>query len=262
MRQFIAILKILSFFLVALVLSLPQIIILLFHKGKFSYILPQLTHRLICFIFRIKVRVEGQISAQNQTIFLSNHISYLDIPVIGTFVRASFVAKKDVKGWPLIGQLSQLQQTGFISRESKDALIERDSLSGMIERNKSLIIFPEGTSTEGISVYPFKSSLFASFLDRSNEDLLIQPFVIYVESINGKSPKSQEERDIYAWHINMETEMPAHLWRFAKSKGATIKLKFCPTILVKDFTDRKTLAKLCHETVSKELEKQIQNKGN
>ncbi|MBI1300386.1 MAG: 1-acyl-sn-glycerol-3-phosphate acyltransferase [Alphaproteobacteria bacterium] len=261
MRQLIAALKIFCFLGIAFIFSIPQLVILIFHKGQYAYTLPQLVHRIICFLFGIKVKIQGDISKEHQTIFLSNHISYLDIPVIGSCLKASFIAKEDVKSWPLIGILAQLQQTGFISRDKKDAVKERDSMSKMIERGKNLIIFPEGTSTEGILVHTFKSSIFSSFLRQKNQNLLIQPFVIFIEEVNGKPPRKQEERDLYAWHINMDTEMPVHLWNFAKTTGASVKLIFCTPIRVKDFTDRKMLAKLCHDTVSKELEKQIQSEG-
>lgn len=74
------------------------------------------------------------------------------------------------------------------------------------------------------------------------------------QKVNGKAPTTQELRDIYAWHRDMDTELPQHLWLFAKSKGAEIALSFQPVIISSDFEDRKTLARHCHEAVSNGVE--------
>ena len=127
-------------------------------------------------------------------------------------------------------------------------------LDAALNSGKNLIVFPEGTSTDGQSVLPFKSSLFKLFIGDAREGLLIQPFSVKVLSSNRKTPETQEDRDLYAWHIDMDMELPQHLWRFAQSRGAIIQLSFYRPVPAKDYNDRKTLAKLCHDTVSKGLE--------
>lgn len=250
MRSVIAAFKMLLFFSWCLFLVPFQIVVLLFSKGDAAYIGPYIWHKGVCVILGLKVVVHGQPNIKEQTLYVSNHLSYLDIPVIGTVLRASFVAKKDVSSWPVFGFLSKLQQTAFIDRSRGAAVRESSALDSMIEAGKSLIIFPEGTSTDGRSVLPFKSSLFALALKDANKHVLIQPFTIKMESIDGKEPTTQEIIDIYSWHRDMTTELPAHLWRFAKSKGATISLFFHPAINSENYSDRKKLALVCQETVS------------
>ncbi len=241
------------FFFWSLLIVPTQLILLSFHRGKKAYVIPQLWHKGVCRIFGIKVKIEGTPLQLQQALYVSNHLSYLDIPVIGTVLKASFVAKKEVASWPVFGFLSKLQQTAFIERSRNAAARETGALGTLLNDGKSLIIFPEGTSTDGREVLPFKSSVFSLSLTEQ-ADLLIQPFTLTMELVNTYPPETQELRDLYAWHREMDTELPSHLWRFAKSKGATISLHFHPYIKASDFDDRKTLAKHCHETVCMKTE--------
>ncbi len=250
MRIIIASLKIFAFALIVLLIIPTQSLWLLFSKGPNSYILPRLWHWATCKIFRVKVRVEGDYSHDHQKLFMSNHVSYIDIPVIGSVVKASFVAKSDVASWPVFGFLSHLQQTAFISRRRTAIAGEKKAIGKLVASGRELIIFPEGTSTDGQSVLDFKSSLFAIALDEGNDGLYVQPMTLRVDgSDGGGAPKTQEERNLYSWHVEMDTPLAEHLWRFAKHRGADITLIFHAPIKATDFDSRKTLAKACHARV-------------
>lgn len=245
-------------FALTCILLIPMQIVLttVMGYGQPAYILPRIWHRIICRAFGIKVIVLGKPHTEGQAIFVGNHLSYLDIPAIGSVLKCSFVAKKDVADWPVFGTLARLQQTGFIDRSRSAARNERSAIGSMIEDGKTLVIFPEGTSTDGREVLPFKSSLFSLMLQGENPGLVIQPFTVSLRSANGQSPHTQEVRDIYAWHRDMDTELPVHLWRFAKSRGAVIVLHFHPALKAETHTDRKALAKICHERVALGLAEQ------
>lgn len=253
MRILIAVLKLLAFALITLWVIPTQLLILAFHKGPGAYIAPKLWHKGVCLIFGIRLFVEGKPVQNQQTLFMSNHLSYLDIPVLGSLITASFVAKKDVEGWPLFGFLATLQQTAFIDRSRTAAAKEMHNLNALIKTGKSLILFPEGTSTDGRTLRPFKSSLFAAPLESENPDLLIQPVSLEMEQVNGRAVETQKDRDLYSWHIDMDTELPVHLWLFALTSGARIKIKFHPPLRVAEFQDRKVLAGACYEHVRSAL---------
>lgn len=253
MPSIIATLKIVLFLLWCLPMVPVQLLVLCFTKGKLAYFTPYIWHKGVCLIFGLRVKISGAPYKDSQTLYVSNHLSYLDIPVIGTVLRASFVAKKDVANWPVFGFLSKLQQTAFIERSRGAAAKEANALDSMMQAGKNLIVFPEGTSTDGRDVIPFKSSLFSLALKDLDQPLSIQPFSILIESVDGKTPDTQNLRDLYAWHRDMDTELPSHLWRFAKSRGAVIRLVFHAPIQARNFEDRKTLAKYCHEQVCKEV---------
>ncbi len=253
MRFLIACIKFLFFILLCLVVVPTQLVVLLLHKGNGAYIMPWLWQKAVCKIFRINIQITGTPYTDTQTIYIGNHISYLDIPAVGSILRASFVAKKDVASWPVFGFLSKLQQTAFISRSREDAKKEKHALDTMLDEGKSLIIFPEGTSTDGCEVLPFKSSLFSIAYKEGLEDIRIQPITINMTRVDKREIKTQDDRDIYSWHLNMDTPLEKHLWRFALSRGATISLNFHDVLKASDLKDRKTLAKACYNAVSNGL---------
>lgn len=243
MRDVILLAKGALFFLWCLVMVPPQILVLLFTRGPAAYTIPQIWHRGICRIFGLRVVVTGTPLHDRQTLFVANHVSYLDIPVMGSILRASFVAKNEVAGWPVFGWLSRLQQTAFISRSRADAQREKNALSNMIAAGKSIILFPEGTSTDGRDVAPFKSSLFSLTLENTDRVMTIQPVTLVIETVDGHPATGQDMRDLYAWYGDMT--MPPHLAAFTRSRGATIRLVFHPPIDPAGFADRKALADAC-----------------
>jgi len=254
MRVVIASLKFLAFSLLCLIFVPPQIIILLFTKGDASRVLPMIWMKCVCFVFGIRVKISGAPHKREQIIVMCNHLSYLDIPVIGSVIGYSFVAKADVAKWPLFGFLAGLRQTAYVVRGSSDPELASKGVEECLRRGESLIVFPEGTSTDGQSVIEFKTGIFARALDAGVADLKIQPACIKVMRVDGRMSVSQDDRDLYAWHRDMTTELPAHLWRFAKSHGAEMYVMFDTPIAVCDYDDRKMLAKDTHKAVSKGYE--------
>lgn len=257
MRSVIAGFKLFAFAIIALLVIPTQSTVLLFTKGPGAYHLPRLWHSGVCWIFRIKYETRGHPATDHQTLYMSNHVSYLDIPVIGSILKASFVAKSEVAGWPVFGFLSTLQQTAFMERKRTAIVREAQTLKGRIDAGKSLIIFPEGTSTDGQEVLPFKTSLFSLALPEDRTHLMVQPMTLKLIEVDGRKPATQEDRDIYSWHIKMDTDLPEHLWRFAKSKGAKVRIIFHEPLRAADFEDRKILAKACHDNVSKGLQTEL-----
>jgi 1-acyl-sn-glycerol-3-phosphate acyltransferase len=253
MQKFAAVLKLAAFALNCLWVIPTQSLVLFITKGPASYYLPQLWHRALCFFFGIRWEIEGEPCTDRQVLYMSNHLSYLDIPMIASILRASFVAKSEVEGWALFGYLSTLQQTAFIQRKRSAIAREKKALQDRINEGESLIIFPEGTSTSGLEVLPFKSSLFALALGEDKPDLYIQPITIQLLEIDGHPPRSKEEQDLYAWPRDVDIDLHVHLWRFALTSGAKLRLTFHSPLRARDFADRKVLAKTCHDNVSKGL---------
>ena len=260
MRSFIASLKMLGFVIACLIAVPPQIIIMLFTKGPAAQILPQLWMKLLCAVFGIRITVEGKPYRDGQLITMSNHLSYLDIIVIGSIIPDSFVSKADVAKWPVFGFLAGLRRTAYVIRGSSDPKIASEGVENRLREGDSLVIFPEGTSTDGREVIDFKTGVFARALDAEVEDLIIQPLTLHVTSSDKRPIQTQDDRDLYAWHRDMDDdfELQHHLWRFAKTRGADIKLIFHEPIRAHDYEDRKTLAKATHKPVSSGLQNSIE----
>ncbi|PJB71637.1 MAG: 1-acyl-sn-glycerol-3-phosphate acyltransferase [Alphaproteobacteria bacterium CG_4_9_14_3_um_filter_47_13] len=250
MGHFRAILKFGQFFFWCAVLIPVQITITTFSRRQAAYILPHFFHKRVCRIFQINVETTGAPLEKGQFLYIGNHISYLDISVITAVLPVSFVAKQEVANWPFFGLLAKLQQTAFIDRARHASKKGRTALQDRLKDGKSLVLFPEGTSSDGKTILPFKSTLF-SILDKGESDLLVHPFTIELLEVNGHSIQSQQDRDLYAWHGDM-TLIP-HFWDFARSHGAKVKLHFHTPFRVKESDNRKDLAKLCHNIVAQGL---------
>lgn len=249
MRSLIAACKMIAFALMCCILVPFQMLVLLITQGRPAYILPHFWAKFTRLIFRIKVITHGKPVSGQQVIYVGNHLSYLDIPVYGSILKGSFVAKKDVESWPVFGFLSKLQQTAFISRDRLDALAMSNALEQKLHTGKNLIIFPEGTSTDGNKIFPFKSSPFSILFKNNIRNIHIQPITVKMLTTNKNEIKTQQDRDLYAWHIDMDTPLHEHLWSFAKDKGAVIELTFHPAVDARAFKDRKALAKHCYDAV-------------
>ena len=149
MPALIAVLKIALILLWTLPLLIIQLVIFNLTKGDASYIIPRLWHKGVCKIIGITMEVVGEPVEGTQLIYVSNHLSYLDIPVIGAVLKASFVAKEDIAGWPVIGYLARIQQTAFISRSSAKAKKWPERLMICSKPEKALFFFLKGHHRPG-----------------------------------------------------------------------------------------------------------------
>lgn len=246
MRVCVAFIKCLLFLLWSALLVPIQWIWLFFANSNNAYVIPHLWQKGVCFIFGLSVNVHNKPHQCTSCLYVSNHISYLDIPVIGSTLKASFVAKEEVRSWPVFGFLSTLQQTAFIKRQRSATSQGADELRRFLEKGKSLILFPEGTTSNGTEVLPFKSSYFQIATTGSAQ--YIQPFTIKINRVDGTTPVTQADLDVYAWHGDME--LSPHLWNFAKSKGAVIDLIFHDSVRITAEADRKILCKNSYDKVT------------
>ena len=93
--------------------------------------------------------MEGRPSDASAALFVANHISYVDILVLGSCLNARFIAKADVMRWPLFGFLARLIGTVFVERKARESGKQRDTLEQLLASDERLVLFAEGTSTDG-----------------------------------------------------------------------------------------------------------------
>jgi 1-acyl-sn-glycerol-3-phosphate acyltransferase len=228
-------------------LSPLQILLLPTHR-RASHLLPRFYHRQTCRLLGINVEVRGRQSTTHPTLYVSNHGSYLDIPILGSLIAGSFVAKTEVSGWPVFGWLAKMQRTVFVDRRRQTTHQQRDDLQRRLELGDDLILFPEGTSNDGNKVLPFRSALF-SVAEREvrGEPLTVQPVsVAYVGM--GALPMGHRNRPYLAWYGDMT--LGPHLWNFARLARVRVVVEFHPTVTIADFGSRKALAQHCYDKVS------------
>jgi 1-acyl-sn-glycerol-3-phosphate acyltransferase len=205
--------------------------------------LPLWYHRRCCRIMGFHVEVRGQQSTDHPTLYASNHNSYLDVMVLGSLIAGSFVAKAEVADWPLFGWLAKLQRSVFIERRGREAAVHRDEMSERLERGDDLILFAEGTSSDGNRVLPFKSALFAVAERRPrSRPLLVQPVSIAYTRLDGV-PMGRYLRPFFAWYGDMD--MGSHIWQLAGLGWATVVVEFHPPVTIDEFGSRKALSAHC-----------------
>ena len=224
-------------------------------------------HKMCCVIFNIKIVQVGDNAHRknNPVIYLCNHVSYLDIVVLGSFIDGCFVAKSEVASWPGFGFLAKLQKTIFIKRDKSALLESRDSIAKAMEQDFDIILFPEGTSTNGFDVMQFKAGLLGIFFPDDKaaageykviDQALVQPVAIKHVKINqyDVTPARPDLRDFYAWYGDMD--LAPHLWAFAHIRSCTVEVHMLPPLSTKDFVHRFDIANAAHDRVSKVIKGQ------
>jgi 1-acyl-sn-glycerol-3-phosphate acyltransferase len=210
--------------------------------------LPRLFHAAFAAVLQLRVSYHGEALEGRGVVHASNHLSYLDVQALGRRLRTRFVAKEDVRAWPLFGLLARLQQTVFISRARQRAGEVGDALARALAGEHGLLLFPEGTTSDGAAVLPFKSSVFAPLA--ASPGLRVQPVRIELLSVDGVAIAAGGERDLYAYHGS--TTLVPHLWRFMDGRGARLRITFLPPLTVGEGCDRKALARAAWAAVAGE----------
>jgi lyso-ornithine lipid O-acyltransferase len=200
-----------------LIVVAPQLVAVRLSLGAAGKI-PVLFHRLILFLFGVRVTEKGRPPGQAATLVLSNHVSWLDIPVIGSLHPVSFIAKSDVDGWPVIGHLARLQRSVFIDRQRRRATADVNrAVAERLSRGDVIVLFAEGTTGDGNRILPFRSSLVgaarATLDDHTGAKISVVPLAITYTRRNGL-PVGRRERPEIAWYGDME--LVPHLGLFAR----------------------------------------------
>ena len=237
---------------------IPFQCVLLMLRAPLSRQLPVVWHRGVCRIFGFKVERYGTMSRAVPTLFVCNHTSYLDISALGAVVPGYFVAKAEVRSWPLFGFLARLQRTVFVERRASRTAQQRDAMAARLEAGDSLILFPEGTSNDGNRVLPFKSAFFGiAEKPIGGKPLVVQPVSIAYTRLNG-IPMGRPYRPFYAWYGDME--LASHLWTVAGLGAATIALQFHEPVTIEQFGSRKEMAAACQATIADGVSRAISGK--
>ena len=242
-------LRLIIFLLLTLALLPFQFIIVFFIKN-YAYIIPYFYHKICLRIFGIKIKTFGKVSINSPILLISNHASYLDIIILGSLFKTSFIAKKEISKWPLLGILAKLQNTIFIDRRVSSLKNQENQIIKHLNEKKNLVIFPEGTSSDGNRVLPFKSSLFNIFEKNLNSKILVQTITIVYKKINGIAMNRIERKNI-TWHSNMD--LIPNIFNVLKKLSIEVEVIFNDEFLPSKEYDRKKLALHCWEKINYNL---------
>jgi lyso-ornithine lipid O-acyltransferase len=186
-------------------------------------------------IFKLKMSVKGQVPSRG--LLISNHLSYLDILVISSITPALFVAKRDVKSWPIVGWLAQMAGSLFVDRERRIKVGEINrEIKAALDKGMLVVLFPEGTSSGGHSVLPFKSALLEPAMHGS--------YPISIGSIEYEMKSGDASHEICYWGDH--TFFP-HLVNLLGKRRFSVIVQFSP--FTEATTDRKRMATLLHSGI-------------
>jgi 1-acyl-sn-glycerol-3-phosphate acyltransferase len=204
------------------------------HRPLSPYIVQ--TFFLACLgILGIRITLRGRPMTRPGAV-VGNHASWLDIFVLNARHRVFFISKSEVAGWPIIGFLARMTGTLFIRREAREAQAQTIALEARLSDGHQLLFFPEGTSTDGLRVLPFKATLFQAFFAPGlREVAYIQPVTVMYRAPRGRDPA------FYGWFGDMDFA-PHFLTVLAAPRGGQAELTYHAPLRVADYAGRKALA--------------------
>ena len=205
-------------------------------------------YRVLCALLRIRVRVVGNPVRDRAVLFVSNHVSWVDIVVIGSVTPVAFVAKREVASWPLVGITAKMQRTVFVDRGRRHQT--GDAVGKIVKRvasGTSIVLFAEGTSSDGNRVLPFRSALLGAIEDQSGGgSILMQPMAITYIRQHGL-PMGRQHRPLVAWYGDLDF-MP-HIKAFIERGAVDALVTYGDPVPADRDIDRKAMSKRLEETV-------------
>lgn len=212
---------------------------------------PHWYHRQVCRLMGIHLTIDGAVAQDAPVLLVCNHTSWLDIPVLSAVAPLSFVAKKEVGGWPFVSSLARLQRTVFVDRNKRQAAGDAaDEISTRLDDGDTIVLFAEGTSSDGNRVLPFKTSLFGAVrTDTTGANrTVVQTAAIVYTHLHGV-PLGRADRPRVGWYGDME--MQAHAWGVLKSGPLAVTIQVSAPVLLESFAGRKELALTSERAVRK-----------
>jgi len=196
---------------------------------------PQWVSRAVFRVLGMRHETEGAPMHAHGAV-VANHSSWLDIFALNARKRIYFVSKSEVAGWAGIGLLARSAGTVFINRNPREARAQTEMFETRLQMGHKLLFFPEGTSTDGFRVLPFKTTLFQAFFSpHLLHDAHIQPVSVIYTAPRGEDPR------FYGWWGDMEFA-PHLLAMLAARRHGAVRVVYHAPVRVDAFDNRKALA--------------------
>jgi len=207
-------------------------------------------YRTLCRLLRIRVRVNGEPVRARPVLFVSNHVSWVDIVVIGSIAPVAFVAKREVASWPLVGFTAKMQRTVFVDRTRRLQTAEaNDEIARRLTEGDPVVLFAEGTSSDGNHVLEFRSALIGAVTHlETNQQVMLQPVSIAYTRTQGIA-MGRQHRPLVAWYGDIE--FAPHFKRFLDRCAVDVVVTFGQPVPFDHSIDRKTVARTFENKVRK-----------
>ncbi|MGX5667350.1 lysophospholipid acyltransferase family protein [Rhizobium daejeonense] len=229
--------------IVTILLAPVQVLALVF-DWRLRRRLPRLWHRVACRMLGIRVHVHGAIDRRRPLMLAANHASWKDILVLGSLADVVFIAKTEVASWPVFGLLAKLQKSIFVVREERRRTGDQvNEIASRMADGEIVVLFPEGTTSDGNRVLEVKTSLFGAAsvaLPLAPQGVVhVQPVAIAYTRVHGL-PMGRYHRPIAGWPGDI-TLLP-HLMGILKAGALDVDVSFGETYDYAEGSNRKHLA--------------------
>jgi 1-acyl-sn-glycerol-3-phosphate acyltransferase len=202
-------------------------------------LMPTLYHRIMRGLLRLNIAVQGTPSSSRPLCIVSNHSSWLDIIVISAFLPVIFVAKQEIASWPFFGWLAQLQRSIFVDRERKHLVHQTvDRIADALLAGEIVGLFPEGTSTDGMDVLPFRTALIGGVHAALRREPRLPAIFVQPVSVTYLGP----DRRAAVWALEDEIPFFPHLLQVAAMRRIDVALAWGEPVAADLRSDRKALA--------------------
>lgn len=242
--------------------------------GKMYRRFPLFFWNVACRILNLQVHTIGERAGSlkprpdgRRVIYVANHSSWLDVLVLGKVLPAFFIAKQEVRHWPLIGYLTYLGRTIFINRNRQEAGQDVQEVIEQLRKGYDIAFFPEGTTSKGSGLLPFMSSLFAIAKPVQRRDdpaakdhpaCIIQPVSVAYDRLEGLPVGRHRRSFVFSWFGDMD--FGPHLMGLGRWRSMRATVMFHPPIRPEDYPSRKALSNAARATIEKGNEDLRQNR--
>jgi lyso-ornithine lipid O-acyltransferase len=215
-----------------------------FRRGQ--WFIARTFHKIMATVLGLSISVKGQPSSSRPLLVIANHVSWLDIVAISSMLPAIFVTQHGVASWPVFGRLAKLSPSIFVNRDRKREVLQTiNSISDALSADDVVAIFPEGTSTDGTAVLPFRSALLGAVPEALHkaEDLR----AVYVQPVSVRY--AGPNRRLAAWAREDDSPFFSHLLQVIRLRRIDVTLRWEAPIPADIRSDRKVLAKTLEQTI-------------
>jgi lyso-ornithine lipid O-acyltransferase len=222
------------------------------YRWGLAHTLPVVFHRMVCALLRVRIKQIGEPNPRRPLLIVSNHSSWLDITVLSTLMPLSFIAKAEVATWPVFGTFARLQRSIFIDRQRRQATgAANAAIAERLADGDAIVLFAEGTTSDGNRVLPFRSALLGAARDAiavSDSHVMVQPLAIGYPRRAGL-PLARADRPSIAWYGDMD--LVPHLIAIMQGPPIDAVAVWGEPISFDRDSDRKAVTRLAEQAVRK-----------
>jgi 1-acyl-sn-glycerol-3-phosphate acyltransferase len=230
--------------------------------GIFSpTIIPRVWHKSTTWALGFRVTVHGEMTGQRPLLLASNHVSWSDITILSSIASVCFISKSELARWPIFGTLGRLQRTIFVERRRKHTSVEQVSeLARRLAAGDAMVLFAEGSTSDGNLIMPFKSTLFGAaettILSGAADKVWIQPVAITYVRIHGMA-MGRQHRPLATW-IG-DSDLIPHLVSILREGAIDVEVRFGAPVEFNAQSNRKAVTRQMEDTVRKMVATTLRN---